>query len=73
MSSLNILPPPVEQQAYPRPTYRISNFGDYSCQSIFADTLESEGFSIKYDHDDEFIAVGCYNGTKMIYSVKEST
>ena len=45
--------------------------GSYQCQSLFADSLESEGFSIKYDHSDQYMAVGCYNGTKIIYNVKE--
>lgn len=62
----------MEQQRCPFPPHSIQSLGSYQCQSLFTDSLESEGFSIKYDPSDEYIAVGCYNGTKIIYSVKES-
>jgi hypothetical protein len=31
--------------------------------------LHSEGLSLKYDHDGVYLAIGCKNGTKLLYDL----
>jgi hypothetical protein len=50
------------------PTPRIQNFNNYKTNKVFAELLPSEGFSLRYDPSGEFMAIGCYNGTKLLYS-----
>lgn len=35
-------------------------------------TLPSEGFTTKYDPLNEYIAIGCNNGSKLLFSIAES-
>lgn len=62
----------IPDHAYSAYSPSVQNFGNYKTEKVHADILPSEGFSIKYDPSDDFIAIGCYNGTKLLYSAKES-
>lgn len=33
--------------------------------------LQSDGLSLKYDLDGEYLAIGCKNGTKLLYDLSE--
>lgn len=44
----------------------------YNGKLEFSTVLPSPGFTVKYDPEGEFIAIGCNNGEKVLYSVSES-
>jgi hypothetical protein len=52
---------------------RVHNYNNYKADLIHSGSLPAEGFSMKYDPNDEYIAIGCYNGTKTLLAAKDST
>ena len=34
-------------------------------------TVSDDGFCVRYDHNDEYLAVGCSNGTKHVLNLQK--
>ena len=43
----------------------------YELHEVAGKKLPSEGLVMRYDPCNEYIAIGCKNGTRLIYSVDE--
>ena len=54
------------------PSPRVHNYNNYKTELTYSGSLPAEGFSMKYDPSDEYIAIGCYNGTKTLLTAKDS-
>ena len=52
---------------------RVHNYNNYKAELTHSGSLPAEGFSMKYDPNDEYIAIGCYNGTKTLLTAKDSS
>ena len=49
------------------------NHGNANSTPLHSCFLPSEGFTIRFDPGNEYVAIGCNNGTRLLYSIKDST
>lgn len=54
------------------PTPAIQTHNNYSAKLLHSSLLPSAGFTCKYDPDGDYIAIGCNNGEKILFSTAES-
>lgn len=55
------------------PTPGIQTYNNYSAKLSHSSLLPSAGFTCKYDPDGDYIAIGCNNGEKILFSTAESS
>ena len=56
----------------PLPTINAQTFNNYKAELFYSHPLPSDGFVNRYDPEGGFIAIGCNNGERLLYCLKES-